>query len=96
MKLSRQENIIVNALRSLQWVCSSVWLGQIKDDRRRITSLNRGYMYEKGYRIIGKKCDKRCGTNHSSGLFMRKAEKIPEPTLIPSNFPYMPPVAYKD
>lgn len=48
----------------------------IKDDRKRISELNSGYMLEKGYQIEGKPCDGRCGKNHSSGLFMRKAVKI--------------------
>lgn len=75
-KLSRQQEIIVDALRSMDWVCQTAWLGQIKDDRKRISELNRGYMLEKGYRIMGRKCDGRCGVRHSSGLFMRRAEPI--------------------
>lgn len=74
-KLSPQQQIIIEKLRSKDWVCSSEF-GYIKDDRRRITDLNRGYMLEKGYEIIGKPCDGRCGKNHSSGLFMRKAVKL--------------------
>jgi hypothetical protein len=72
MKLSPQQTIIVEKLRCMDWVCSSEF-GYIKDDRRRITDLNRGYMAEKGYKIIGEPCDGRCGKSHSSGLFMRKA-----------------------
>jgi hypothetical protein len=74
-KLSPQQAIIVEKLRSKDWVCSSEF-GYIKDDRRRITDLNRGYMAEKGYKIIGEPCDGRCHKNHSSGLFMRKAVKL--------------------
>ena len=77
MHLSPQQQVIVEKLRSKDWVCSSEF-GYIKDDRRRITDLNRGYMLEKGYEIIGKPCDGRCGKNHSSGLFMRKAVKLGE------------------
>lgn len=73
--LSPQQQVIVEKLRSKDWVCSSEF-GYIKDDRRRITDLNRGYMLDKGYEIIGKPCDGRCGKNHSSGLFMRKAVKL--------------------
>lgn len=73
--LSPQQQVIVEKLRSKDWVCSSEF-GYIKDDRRRITDLNRGYMLEKGYEIIGKVCDNRCGKSHSSGLFMRKAVKL--------------------
>ena len=82
MELSRQQKIIVEALRSLDWVCQTAWLGQIKDDRRRITDLNRGYMREKGYRIVGKPCDGRCQRTHSSGLFMRRAEKLTTPHIL--------------
>lgn len=74
MKLSPQQEQIVKVLRDREWHCSSEF-GYIKDDRRRITDLNRGYMLEKGYEIIGKPCDGRCGKKHSSGLFMRKAVK---------------------
>lgn len=79
LKLSPQQQVIVEKLRSKDWVCSSEF-GYIKDDRRRITDLNRGYMLEKGYEIIGKPCDGRCGKNHSSGLFMRKAVRLSEKT----------------
>lgn len=75
MELSPQKKIIVEKLRCKDWVCSSVF-GYIKDDRKRISELNEGYMREKGYEIIGKPCDGRCGKNHSSGLYMRKAVKV--------------------
>lgn len=45
----------------------------IKDDRKRISELN-----EMGYEIVGQPCDKRCGTNHSSGIFMRKLVNRPK------------------
>lgn len=75
--LSPQQQVIVEKLRSKDWVCSSEF-GYIKDDRRRITDLNRGYMLEKGFEIIGKPCDGRCGKAHSSGLYMRKAVRLSE------------------
>lgn len=81
MKLSPQQQIIVDKLRCMNWVCSSEF-GYIKDDRRRITDLNRGYMKDKGYQIVGKRCDGRCGKNHSSTLFMRRAEPIKTPSKI--------------
>jgi len=74
-KLSPQKEIIVSILRDMKFHCSSEF-GYIKDDRRRITELNRGYMLEKGFRIVGRPCDGRCGKIHSSGLFMRRAERI--------------------
>lgn len=74
MKLSPQKQHILEILRDKQWHCSSEF-GYIKDDRKRISELNEGYMREKGYEIIGKKCTGICGKTHSSGLFMRKAVK---------------------
>lgn len=95
MNLTPQHKKILDIFRDCRWHCSTE-IEYIRDARKRISELNYGYLREKGYRIIGKKCDKRCGTNHSSGLFMRKAEKIPEPKAILSNFPYQAPFAYKD
>lgn len=40
-------------------------------------------MLEKGYKIIGQKCDGRCGKKHSSGLFMRKAVPLNEKPSVP-------------
>ncbi len=82
MKLSPQQEIIVKALRSKEWVCGSVWLTGIKDDRARISALNKGYMKEHGWRIVGKPCDGRCGTKHTSNLYMRRAEPIHAPQAI--------------
>jgi len=93
-KLSRQQNIIVDALRCMDWVCGSAWLGQIKDDRRRITDLNRGYMAEKGYQIIGEPCKgTACGRAHCP-LYKRRAEKIPTPQ--PTLSPIQSPLQYHD
>lgn len=43
----------------------------MKDDRKRISELNR-----MGYVITGRPCDGRCGINHSSRLFMRRMENV--------------------
>ncbi len=75
MTLSPQKQTILAILRDMQWHCSSEF-GYIKDDRKRLSELNAGYMAEKGYEIVGKPCDGRCRKNHSSGLFMRKAQKL--------------------
>lgn len=80
MKQSPQKEIILNVLRNKEWHCQTEWLNHIKDDRKRISELNAGYMLEKGYEIIGKPCDGRCGKNHSSGLFMRRAVRLQEKT----------------
>lgn len=74
MKLSPQKELIISILRDMQWHCSSEF-GYIKDDRKRISELNATYMEDKGYEIIGEPCDGRCGIKHSSGLFMRKAQR---------------------
>lgn len=75
MALSPQKERILEVLRDKQWHCSSEW-PYIKDDRKRISELNEGYMREKGYEIVGKPCDGRCGKTHPSRLFMRRAQKI--------------------
>lgn len=76
--LSPQQKVIVEKLRSKDWVCGSVWLNGIKDDRARITSLNRGYMKEHGYEIQGEPCrGKACGRSKCP-LFMRRAVKLPQ------------------
>lgn len=79
MKLSPQKELIVSKLRDLEWHCQTEWLGLIKDDRKRISELNQTYMREKGYEIIGQRCDGRCGKKHSSTLFMRKAVPLRAP-----------------
>ncbi len=62
MKLSPQKEIIVGILRDRNWHCGSEWLNRIKDDRIRISELNKGYMLEKGYVIKGEPCKGRfCG-----------------------------------
>lgn len=76
MKLSPQQEVIVKHLRSQKWVCGSVWLQGIKDDRARITSLNRGYMKEKGFEIKGEPCKGNACGRKDCPLFMRKATKI--------------------
>jgi hypothetical protein len=86
MKLSPQKEIIVKALRDMKFHCGSEWLDGMKDDRKRIGELNSGYMKEKGFKIIGEPCDGRCGKNHSSGLYMRRAVPI-TPSLKPVNAP---------
>lgn len=84
MKLSRQKEIIVEALRSMKWVCGSAWLGQIKDDRRRICDLE-SYMAEKGYKIIGEPCRGRACNRSKCPLYMRKAVKLQTPATLTFN-----------
>lgn len=82
MKLSRQQELIVKTLRDRQWHCGSEWLGEMKDDRKRISELNDGYMREKGWVIIGERCGGKCGRRHSSGLFRRKAVPAQDTMLV--------------
>lgn len=81
-KTSPQQDIILSHLRSGEWVCQTKWLSQIKDDRKRLSELNAGYMKERGYQIIGEPCNGHCGIKHASRLFMRKAVKIQQQTPI--------------
>ena len=72
-RLSPQKELILSYLRSGKWVCGSAWLGQIKDDRKRISELNEGYMRVKGYEIQGEACKGRVCGKHYCPLFMRRA-----------------------
>lgn len=70
----------------------------MRDHRKRISELNLGYLKEKGYQLVARKCDgtpKGCKGNHNSAVAMRRAEKIPAPQSIPSNFPFQI-TQYKD
>lgn len=75
MKLTPQQEVIIDILRDQKFHCQTEWLGQIKDDRKRISELNEegSYLYSKGFKIVGRKCDGRCGKRHVSRLFMRRA-----------------------
>lgn len=76
MSLSPQKEIIVAALRSGKWVCGREWLDRIKDDRKRISELNEGYMREKGYEIIGEPCRTTACGRRTCPLYKRKAVKL--------------------
>jgi hypothetical protein len=84
MELSRQQNQIVSILRDREWHCGLEWLDGMKDDRARISALNndgtnnkpKGYMFIRGYEIVGERCTIHPKGFHSSGLFMRRAVKI--------------------
>ncbi len=76
MKLSRQQNIIISALRDKQWHCGREWLHEVKDDRARISALNKGYMAEKGYEIVGEPCKGQICGKAKCPLFKRKAVKL--------------------
>ena len=74
-KLTPQQEMLLSHLRDGQFHCQTEWLGKIKDDRKRFSELNEGYMRERGYIIVGRPCDGRCGKSHPSRLFMRMARK---------------------
>ena len=75
-KLSPQKELIVSTLRDLKWHCGREWLNRIKDDRIRISELNRTYMKEKGFEIIGEACKGRfCGVKDCP-LYARRAQKM--------------------
>ncbi len=90
-KLSPQKTIIVEALRDKQWHCGSEWLNKIKDDRIRITELNRGYMLERGWKIVGEPCrGKICGcctSRKNRRKIMRQAQKLNPKGIIPTEAP---------
>jgi len=87
MKVTPQQEKILEIHRDMQWHCSTSY-EFIRDHRKRISELNLGYLKEKGYYLHAVKCDGRCGKTHNSMVAMRRAERIPAPQPIPSNFPY--------
>lgn len=88
MKLSYQKEIIVKSLRDMQWHCGREWVDKIKDDRIRITELNRGYMAEKGYNIVGEPCKGSVCGHRTCPLYKRRAEKITDvSTSVPPQKP---------
>lgn len=89
-KPNTQHEQILALHRDMAWHCSTEY-EYIRDHRKRISELNLGYLLEKGYVLRAEKCDgspKGCKGNHNSMVAMRRAEKIPAPKPIPSNFPY--------
>lgn len=80
MKLpTPQQQLILDYLRDLDWHCMATKDFFMKDDRKRCSELNEegSYLHQKGYWINSRKCDGRCGINHSSRIFMRRAERLP-------------------
>lgn len=53
------------------WVCSTI-IEYMRDHRKRYSELS-----QKGYTFEAKPCNKQCGTQHSSRLFMRRLESKP-------------------
>lgn len=78
-KPTPQQEKILAIHRDGEWHCSTEY-EYIRDHRKRISELNEGYLKAKGWQLIGQKCDGRCGKNHSSALYMRKA--IPLKTVV--------------
>jgi len=69
--MTPQQKQIYQYLISGEWKCMANPNFFMKDDRKRISELN-----QKGYNIIGKPCDGRCGIKHSSRILMRKLEYV--------------------
>ena len=71
------EQIIIDYLQGGEWKC--VWQAyKIKDDRARISGINKKYKAGKiNFWIEGKRCDNRCGVNHESNIFMRRLISVP-------------------
>jgi len=79
MKPTPQQQIILSILRDMQEHCGREWLSGIKDDRIRISELNRGYMKDRGYVIVGEPCRGTiCGVKDCP-LFKRRVEKLDVP-----------------
>lgn len=69
---------ILEIHRDMQWHCSTEY-EFIRDHRKRISTLNTGYLFERGYQLVAKKCDGRCGKSHNSMVAMRRAEPLGAP-----------------
>lgn len=74
LKLTPNQTTIYTHLLGRYWVCGTVWLHHIKDDRKRCCELNDKLRLKK-LAVIGKPCDGRCGHKHRGRLFMRKLVK---------------------
>lgn len=72
MKLSPQHRKILNYLEGGEWKCITTANLFIKDERKRLSELR-----DKGYNIVGERCDGRCGVKHSANILMRKWVKTP-------------------
>ena len=81
------EQIIIDYLQGGEWKC--VWQAyKIKDDRARISGINKKYKAGKiNFWIEGKRCDNRCGVNHESNIFMRRLRKAPNMAPMFSRLP---------
>lgn len=77
MNLTPQQQKVVNYLQDGKWHCMANDFF-IKDDRKRISELNR-----MGFNIIGFKCDRTCGIKHSSRVLMRKMKGVPKDYIAP-------------
>ena len=72
MKLSPSQQKIIDYLENGDWHCMANANFFMKDDRKRISELN-----QKGYKIIGMPCDRRCGVSHASNVLMRQLIERP-------------------
>lgn len=79
MKKNTHHEQLLAIHRDMQWHCSTEY-EYMRDHRKRLSELNLGYLLEKGYQLVAKKCDGRCGKKHNSMVAMRRAEKIAAPT----------------
>lgn len=76
--LTPQQKLIVNYLADGDWHCMANANFYMKDDRTRISELQK-----KGYVIEGEPCRPditRCGKNHSSKVYMRRIVAVPPPS----------------
>ena len=85
-KLTPQQEKILKIHRDMDWHCSTSY-EYIRDHRKRISELNdpiTGYLYSKGYQLVARKCDGRCGKQHNSMVAMRRAEKLSNAKIAPN------------
>jgi len=70
-KLSPQQQLIMDYLKDGEWHCMANPGFYMKDDRKRISDLNKIGKAE-NFEIEGAVCDGRCGIQHQAQIKMRR------------------------
>ena len=92
---SPDQQKIINVLKDFRWHCLDSKNFYMKDNRTRISEINaKLFDYElqtgQGWKIISFKCDKRCGTNHSSRIQMRRLMRKSDIQIAPKEEKQLP------
>jgi len=78
MKYSPQKKKIYELFKDGEFHCSTE-ITFIRDYRKRISEMNRANGEEKGMEMFDSMpCDKRCGQNHESNIYMYRLKEKPK------------------